>query len=151
MRPLLATLLVLAGTAFADPGDIQGTWLSGDGDGLIAIKVSTTYLPNGKKGADPFISATILGTPNEDPDRADTDEKNPDPALRSRKLVGLEIFRGFSYDGDGRWSRGFIYDPNSGKTYRCKLNLVDRDTLEVRGFIGISLIGRTETWKRQPD
>ncbi|MDH3984403.1 MAG: DUF2147 domain-containing protein, partial [Gammaproteobacteria bacterium] len=57
----------------------------------------------------------------------------------------------FRYDGNGEWSGGSIYDPNSGKTYRCKLRLVDPDTLKVRGFIGIALIGRTETWKRQPD
>ena len=56
-----------------------------------------------------------------------------------------------SGDGDGKWSGGFIYDPNSGKTYRGKLRLVDTNTLEVRGFIGISLIGRTETWTRQLD
>ncbi len=69
--------------------------------------------------------------------------------MRDRLLVGLEIFNGFSYDGDGEWSGGSIYDPNSGKTYSCKLKLVDHDTLKVRGFIGISLIGRTETWKRK--
>lgn len=56
-----------------------------------------------------------------------------------------------SGDGDGRWSVGQIYDPNSGKTYSCKLKLIDRNTLYVRGYIGISLIGRTETWRRQSD
>jgi len=56
-----------------------------------------------------------------------------------------------SGDGDGEWSGGTIYDPNNGKTYSCKLKLTGPDTLKVRGYIGISLIGRSETWKRQPD
>ena len=136
---LLAGLL--AGNAVpAAPADIAGTWLSGDGDGLIEIRVDGNAL-----------TARIQGSPNNEPDRPKTDVLNPDPALRERALIGLNIFTGFSYDGDNRWSGGFIYDPNSGKTYRGKLHLVDASTLEVRGFIGISLIGRTETWRRQPD
>lgn len=133
---LLATPLALAG----EVGDVAGTWLSGDGDGLIAVRVS-----------DAEIAATILGSPNKNEGRAKTDVKNPDPALRDRPLIGLQIFKGFRYDGNGEWSGGTIYDPNSGKTYRCKLKLVDPDTLNVRGYIGIALIGRTETWKRQSD
>ena len=132
--------LLLALPVVAAPADIAGTWLSGDGDGLIEISVDGGG-----------IAGRILGSPNKDPERATTDVKNPDPALRDRPLVGLDIFADFRYDGDDKWSGGFIYDPNSGKTYRGKLRLVDRNTLEVRGFIGISLIGRTETWQRRPD
>ncbi len=134
---MLAALL-FAASAAADPSVAAGTWLSGDGDGLIEVRV------NGDS-----ISARIKGSPNKDPDRPKTDVKNPDAGLRGRALIGLEIFSDFTYDGDGKWSGGFIYDPNSGKTYRCKLALVDRNTLKVRGYIGISLIGRTEVWKRQ--
>ena len=138
---IIACLILLANSpAWSSPADVAGTWLSGDGDGLIAVQV------NGSQ-----ISATILGSPNDAADRPKTDTRNPDPALRQRPLLGLEIFSGFHYDGDGRWSGGQIYDPNSGKTYRCKLKLVDRNTLSVRGFIGISLLGRTETWRRQTD
>jgi uncharacterized protein (DUF2147 family) len=133
-------LLALPAPLPAAAADIAGTWLSGDGDGLIAIRVD-----------DGGIRAKILGSPNESPGRAKTDVNNPDPALRGRPLVGLEIFKDFRYDGNGSWSGGSIYDPNSGKTYSCRIKLVAPDTLKVRGFIGIALIGRTETWKRQPD
>lgn len=132
--------LLLGEPIMASPTDIAGTWLSGDGDGLIEIRVD---------GA--AIAARILGSPKPDRDRPETDTLNPDPTLRDRPLLGLNIFSGFTYDGDGKWSGGFIYDPNSGKTYRGKLRLVDTNTIEVRGFIGISLIGRSETWTRQPD
>ena len=135
---LLLMAILLVAPVYADPAAVTGTWLSGDGDGLIAVRVDG----NG-------ISATILGSPNADPDRPKTDTRNPDPALRNRPLVGLNIFSGFTYDGDGAWSGGFIYDPNSGKTYRCKLKLTNPNTLKVRGYIGISLVGRTETWIRQ--
>jgi uncharacterized protein (DUF2147 family) len=76
------------------------------------------------------------------------DSKNPDPSLRSRALVGLTILKDFEFEGDGIWSAGTIYDPNDGKTYSCKLTLKTKDKLEVRGYIGISLFGRTDIWTR---
>jgi uncharacterized protein (DUF2147 family) len=133
-------LLVLGTSAADDKPPIEGTWLSGDGDGWIEIRVDG----GGLRG-------TVKGSPNEDDERPDRDEKNPDPALRNRPLTGLELFAGFSYDGDGRWSGGTIYDPNSGKTYRCIITWVDSGTLKVRGYIGVPMLGRTETWTRVPD
>ncbi len=147
MNPAVAkiTLAVLALLAFSAvgaeaPPDISGKWLSGDGDGWIEIR-------NAGKG----LSGVIAGSPNASDDRPDTDEKNPDPALRDRALVGLQIFDGFEYKGKGRWKGGTIYDPNSGKTYQCTVTRVDDDTLKVRGFIGVSMLGRTETWTRVRD
>lgn len=139
------TLAVLALLTFSAvgaeaPPDISGKWLSGDGDGWIEIR-------NSGKG----LSGVIAGSPNASDDRPDTDEKNPDPALRDRALVGLQIFDGFEYKGKGRWKGGTIYDPNSGKTYQCTVTRVDDDTLKVRGFIGVSMLGRTETWTRVRD
>jgi uncharacterized protein (DUF2147 family) len=76
------------------------------------------------------------------------DRKNPDPALRDRPIVGLEIVSGFSYAGKNRWADGKVYDPESGKTYSGKMTLLPDNHLELRGFIGISLIGRSVTWTR---
>jgi uncharacterized protein (DUF2147 family) len=76
------------------------------------------------------------------------DANNPDPDLRSRPIMGLELMEGFEYVGDGGWAHGTIYDPAKGKTYKCKLRLVDDETLKVRGFIGISLLGRNSIWTR---
>ncbi len=77
-----------------------------------------------------------------------TDDKNPDESLRSRKLVGLEILTGLKYKGDGKWEGGKIYDPESGKTYKCKA-WMEGENLKFRGFIGFSLLGRTTTWTRK--
>jgi uncharacterized protein (DUF2147 family) len=62
-------------------------------------------------------------------------------------VLGLVILTGFKFDTD-EWSDGDIYDPEKGKTYSCTLSLKDSGTLKVRGYIGISLIGRTEIWTR---
>lgn len=76
------------------------------------------------------------------------DAKNPDEEKRSRNLIGLTILEGFKYK-DGRWTGGTIYDAKSGKTYSAKMKLDDKETLNLRGYIGISLFGRTSKWTRQ--
>jgi uncharacterized protein (DUF2147 family) len=63
-------------------------------------------------------------------------------------LLGLEILRGFAYDGDNLWKGGKIYDPKSGNDYSAKMTLVDEHTMELRGYVLIPLLGRTETWTR---
>lgn len=135
---LALVLLALCGTALASPADIEGRWLSGDGDGWIRIELDGDTL-----------TGTIAGSPIGEPPR--NDDLNPDPALRDRPLDGLVIMSGFKYDGKAKWSGGTIYDPNSGKTYKCTLRLVDRDTLKVRGYIGVSLFGRNDTWTRDDE
>ena len=119
---------------------VEGVWLSADGTGWIKIELSD----NGPIGS-------IAGSPDTSGDRqpSDRDVLNPDPALRDRPLLGLTIMDGLTYAGGGKWKNGRIYDPNSGKTYKCKLTLVDENTLELRGYIGFSLLGRTETWTRR--
>ncbi|MCG6950695.1 MAG: DUF2147 domain-containing protein [Acidobacteria bacterium] len=79
------------------------------------------------------------------------DTNNPDPALRSRPIMGLQMMEGFEYVGDNTWKKGTIYDPDNGKTYKCKIKLGDDGVLYVRGFIGVSLIGRTSQWTRVRD
>ena len=76
------------------------------------------------------------------------DRKNPDPALKSRPVLGLRILEGFTEQGDSTWGDGTCYDPKSGKTYRGKIHLAAPDRLELRGFIGIPLFGRTSVWTR---
>ena len=92
---VMAGLILAATTGFADElPPVEGTWLSGDGDGWIEIRIVGDGL-----------SGVIAGSPNASDDRPDKDENNPDPALRDRALVGLEIFSGFEYAGKGRFLR----------------------------------------------
>jgi len=77
-----------------------------------------------------------------------TDFHNPKPELRQRPIVGLQIMGDFVAARANRWESGRIYDPESGKTYKCKLSLVSTNRLEVRGYVGVSLLGRTVSWTR---
>lgn len=78
------------------------------------------------------------------------DRLNPDPSVRGRPILGLPLMEGFRYEGDGVWKGGRIYDPESGKTYRATMRLDEDGSLRVRGFVGISLLGRTTVWVRPP-
>lgn len=79
---------------------------------------------------------------------ASFDENNPDESLRERRLLGVNVLEGLEYVGNGEFENGSIYDPGNGKTYKAKAEIQDPDTLEVRGFIGFSLLGRSQTWTR---
>jgi len=141
---LLCTLLLLDARAFAAdpmvaPNDppahqVLGTWLTQDRDGLIEISLASDGTYQGR----------IVG--GNDPDRLD--DTNPDPALRREHLQGHVIMQGMRYLGQGRWSTGSIRDPNNRHVYKCRLTLLSPERLQVRGFLGISLLGRSQIWTR---
>jgi len=54
----------------------------------------------------------------------------------------------FVYQGDDQWSEGTLYDPNNGSTYQGTITMRDMNTLDMRGYIGVEAIGRTDVWKR---
>ncbi|OWY21014.1 DUF2147 domain-containing protein [Sphingobacteriales bacterium UPWRP_1] len=114
---------------------IVGKWLNEEKDGAVEIF---------KKGNNFYGKLVWLQKgPNT------VDEKNPDATKRNRKLLGTEILQNFAFSGS-QWNDGTIYDPKSGKTYSCKMWLNNDGSLSIRGYIGISLIGRTTVWTR-PD
>jgi uncharacterized protein (DUF2147 family) len=134
--------MLTAGAHAADEADadaIVGEWLSDEEESVIEMyKLGDKY----------YGKVTWLVEPNY-PDGTDkVDHKNPDVAKRSRKLVGMDVVSNFESGGKNKWSNGIIYDPNNGKTYSCKARL-EGDKLNVRGFIGISLFGRTTVWTRK--
>ncbi len=74
------------------------------------------------------------------------DSNNPDTKLRTRNIIGIINLSGLKYE-NGTYVDGTIYDPPSGKTYECKA-WIENGKLQLRGFIGLSLIGRTATWHK---
>ena len=76
------------------------------------------------------------------------DGQNPDPALKGRPILGMDLIAGFSRESDERWVGGTIYDPRDGQTYKCRMTLQDDGTLEVRGYVGLSLFGKSVVWTR---
>lgn len=130
---LFFILSALTVTAQTNPNAIIGLWLSPKKDTKIEI-----YQRSGK-----FYGKIIWGSGTEIKDL-----KNPDKSLRDRDLVGLDILTDFVFDGKDTWQSGTIYDPREGKTYSCKMSLKGQNSLNIRGFVGISLFGRTEIWDR---
>jgi len=78
------------------------------------------------------------------------DRNNPDESLRGRPILGLELMHSFAYDGEHQWKDGRIYDPKSGKTYRCRMEISDEGILKVRGYVKVGFVklGRTSDWIR---
>jgi len=78
-----------------------------------------------------------------------TDEKNPKRELRSRKIVGMEVLSGLTYDeDDDEWIDGTIYDSKSGKEWSSKCWINKDNLLKVRGYWLVSLFGETMTFKK---
>ncbi len=77
-----------------------------------------------------------------------TDDENPDPKLRERPLLGLEYVFRFRFNGKDKYVDGEVYAPDDGKTYAGWMKMDGPDVLKLRGYVGISLFGRTETMAR---
>ncbi|WP_363152403.1 DUF2147 domain-containing protein [uncultured Mucilaginibacter sp.] len=136
---VLMLLIVASLTVLAQNGDaILGKWLNPNGEDQIWIY---------KKGDKYFGKLGWIKFPDRN-GKPKMDENNPDPALKTRPDLNLELLKDFTFNGE-TYEDGTIYDPKSGKTYSCKMTLIDNNnTLKIRGYIGISLFGRTEVWTR---
>jgi uncharacterized protein (DUF2147 family) len=141
---LVASVSISARVASAqtgNPDDILGVWKNGEGTGHIRIeKAGSKY-----QGRIVWLKEPI------DPGtgKAKLDKLNPDKGKKNTPIMGMTNLWGFNYTGKNVWDDGRIYDPKKGSTYDCTIKMKDANTLEVRGYIGISLIGRTDTWTRQ--
>jgi uncharacterized protein (DUF2147 family) len=135
---MFLSLPVFSQTVAADA--VLGTWLTASGKVKVMIyKEGNVY--NGK--------IVWLKNPTYEDGKVKVDKNNPDKAKQSAPLLGLNMLKGFVFD-DGEWEDGTIYDPENGKTYSCTIKF-RRGMLDLRGYIGISLIGRTQTWYKIPD
>ncbi|GHC43292.1 DUF2147 domain-containing protein [Roseibacillus persicicus] len=135
MKNLFALILLLiCSSSLADAADpILGLWKKSDGQATIQITI--------EKGK-------LVGRVTAAKDTTRThDTKNPDPKLRNRKIIGLPVVWGF-YKKDGKWEGGRVYDSSNGKTYQGKIWLEGNDKMMMRGFKGVSLLGRSAEWYR---
>ena len=134
----LVVLMLFATAAWSQTMSPIGVWTNQDG------KANFEIYPCGDKLCGKIIS---LKEPNKD-GKPKVDENNPEKKLQNRPLQGLVFLKGFEYDGDNKWDEGTIYDPESGKTYSCYMKMLGKEQLEVKGYIGFSLIGRSQNWTR---
>lgn len=77
-----------------------------------------------------------------------TDINNPNDKLKTQPVIGMVFLKNFVYKGENVWEDGTVYDPKNGKTYSGKVTIVSQNKIDLRGFIGISLIGRTSHFTR---
>lgn len=119
--------------------DVVGKWKLDDGSAIVEVyRQGDSY--NGK--------IVWLKNPTEPDGTPAVDTNNPDPSLRKRQIIGLNMLSGLK-KADGEYSGGKIYDPGNGKTYNCSMK-VEGDVLKVRGSLDKrGLIGRTMDWYRQ--
>jgi uncharacterized protein (DUF2147 family) len=138
--------LILFINAFAAGNEaVIGVWTVQSGDARVEISATDAGVLNGQ-----IIWLREPNYPAGDAEegKPKRDRNNPDVSKQNDPLLGLKLLKSFTLAEENLWKGGKIYDPKNGKEYSCKMTLVDHNTLEVRGFIGISLLGRTDVWKR---
>lgn len=136
---LIASILAFGANAQSGADAALGIWYNAEKDGKIQLY---------KQGDKYFGKIVWLKEPNDNAGKPKLDTNNEDTKLRNRPIIGLQIIKDFGYTGDSVWEGGKIYDPKNGKLYSCKMTLKNKNTLDVRGFVGMALLGRTTTWTR---
>lgn len=136
---LVAALAIAAIEARADAP--YGRWYIEGGAAQVEIEP-----------CDRFVCGRVVwvATPFDQNGCALRDAKNPEESRRHLPLVGLQILRGLqAVEGEPDvWTGGRIYDPDSGNDYSVRMTRVDDDRLELRGYVGLPLLGRTTRWIR---
>lgn len=138
---LLALVMIFLAFTTNDEGDrLIGVWQPSNGKAKVKIE---------KIGAKYYGKIVWLKEPN-DPttQKPKVDKNNPDESMRNVPLKGYRMLKDFVYAGKDQWNEGTIYDPENGSTYSCEINMKDKNTLEIRGYIGVKALGRTDVWKR---
>jgi uncharacterized protein (DUF2147 family) len=137
-----AALCLSAASARADdPSSAVGFWVTQDHGGVINI------VP-----CDAGLCGYIVGLRTDHPAGAlVSDVHNPDPAKRNEPICGLHLMGDLKAvkGSAAKWDGGWVYDPESGSTYKAEMQLSGPNVLKLRGYLGITLFGRTETWKRE--
>jgi uncharacterized protein (DUF2147 family) len=135
MYTLLLSLFLLLQTP-----SVEGTWVNIDDETGQAKSEIELYVEQGK-----LYGRVLRLLLPEDQGKKCVNCKGSD---KNKPIEGLLIVRGLSQD-DAAWTDGKIMDPANGKSYDCTIRLEDPNTLNVRGFLGFSFLGRTQVWKRK--
>ncbi len=137
MRAFIFTLIFLLTSPTFAAADLAGLWKTENGRSVIKIAPCD-------QGLCGTIHWIIEGGMT-------TDDKNPQADLRNRPMCGIPILWGFTQKSATEWADGKIYKADDGDIYRANLTLRPDDTLKVRGYVGISLFGKTQIWTRTTD
>ena len=133
-------LITFAQAQVSESDRILGVWEPGNGKARVKVE---------KIGEKYYGKIVWLREPN-DPNTGQpkVDKNNPDESIRNVPLKGYRLLKDFKYSGSNTWESGTIYDPDNGSTYKCIIKMNDNNTLDIRGYIGVEALGRTDVWKR---
>jgi uncharacterized protein (DUF2147 family) len=144
IKALVVSVLLISSTALAQATDVVGKWktiddVSGKAKSIVEIfRVGEEVKGKILKIIDPAQSSKKC-------DKCEGDKKD-------QPVQGMEIMWGLKKSDDNEWSGGHVLDPKNGKTYKARIRLKEAgQKLELRGYIGISLLGRTQTWEREKE
>lgn len=135
-----AMIFVVSASAFAESTPV-GFWKSIDDETHKAKSIVEISEVNGK------LEGKVVKL-----FREPTEDQNPlcekcSGGKKDKPVLGLQIMWDLKKESSEEWNKGEILDPKNGKTYSCKIKLIENgEKLEVRGFLGFSLLGRTQTW-----
>lgn len=146
MRPLVLLLFLLAYPAYADrpPSTPVGVWEAPAGK---ARKAHVKIEPCAEKLCGRVV---WLEQPNDKDGQPRVDRRNTNESLRGRPILGMPLLTDFVPDPErpDRWVDGRIYNPEDGEMYRSTLTLGPDGTLNVRGYVGVPVLGKSQTWRR---
>ena len=138
----LLIVLTLPLFSLAQDATISGDWYNQEKDAVIQInEVNNAF--QGK--------VIWMEEPNNKDGSPKRDKLNPDESLRSQTRIGKVIMTGFVFDENNIWDGGEIYDPKSGKTYKGTITLTSKNRLDLRGYVGLPIFGKTSSWTRKTD
>lgn len=141
----LAAVMALAAPSAAlaqNAEAVFGYWLVENKNAVVQIA------PCGDKACGSIV---WLAAPRDEAGAPKFDVRNEDPNLHARPICGLAMIGDFTRGADGRWSDGFIYSPEEGKTYKSNMHVREDGSLYVRGYVGVSLFGKSQVWTRVAD
>jgi uncharacterized protein (DUF2147 family) len=134
---MLTALLAVPGAQAQAGGEATGIWLTQAGDARVRV----SKCGGGICGVIVWLREPIDSSTG----RPQVDDKNPNPALKTRPVIGLPLFSGMRPSGPNKWS-GQIYNADDGGTYASSISLAGSDSLRVEGCVGALCGG--ETWTR---
>ena len=139
---LAAIATLIPGLAMAEADPAHGLWLTENGKAIVE------FAPCGNKVCGKMV---WIANPNDDLGNPKLDLKNDEPGLRGRTLCGLQLLGDLSPEDPGAWNDGWIYSPRDGSTYSAKIEAISDSELEVRGYVGLSILGGSQIWTRVAD
>jgi uncharacterized protein (DUF2147 family) len=132
--------LTMSLTKEEDGDRLNGVWEPSNGKVRVKIeKIGTKYYGKIVWLKEPLDPTT---------QKPKVDKNNPDASMQNVPLKGYRLLKDFIYSGKDEWTEGTIYDPENGSLYSCVIKMKDNNTLDIRGYIGVKALGRTDVWKR---